>query len=249
MPQVLVSPSDIANGQFHIRGSEAHHVIRVLRKKVNDEIHFFDGQGRSYIGKITSLSGPESPTAMASGQILQGFSNPQKSVQIHLFQGFPRGPKFDYVLEKATELGCDVIIPFLSGKNPLRWDETQKLSKVSRWEKVLKAASKQCNRSALPLVEEPQKLMSLGSRFKNALSLLFWEKEKEFSLREILQQNLKTAQQINLIIGPESGFTQSEVDWMIKQGAIPVSLGALILRTETAGLVGLSVLNYELGLF
>ncbi len=244
MPQVFVSPEDISKDSFVVRGKEAHHLSRVLRKKIGDEIEFFDGRGKQFIGKLTKIN----PTEV-HGSILK---NKDRSAQAHtvvLYQGLPRGAKFDFVIEKATELGADIIVPFLSKKNPVEISAEKMATKVPRWERVAKAAAKQCNRSGVPVVEAPRSLKDLEPHLKNGLSVFLWENEKVLPLKRILRVAAASHERINIIIGPESGFTPDEATFLQSTGAFPVTLGKRILRTETAGLAALAILNYELDLF
>ena len=243
MPQVFVQPADLTQDSFVIRGKEAHHLIRVLRKKTNDEIALFDGQGHQFRGKLTRLDGDRNEI---HGVILEKKSSSRRTHKLILYQGLPRGAKFDYVIEKATELGVDGIVPFLSQKNPI---QSPSETKVPRWEQVAQAAAKQCNRPEVPSVEGPRPLEDLAPHLKNGLSLLLWEKEKTRQLKSLLQEKLSFHNLINIIIGPEAGFTAGEAEFLGSCGAIPVTLGQRILRTETAGLAVLSIINYELGLF
>lgn len=239
MPQVFVRPEHLVSGQFSLDLKESHHVINVLRKKAGDRIHLFDGQGRRFLGEIT---GVDSAEHVVKGRIDKELAESEKTARITLFQGLPKGSKFDYVIEKATELGVDGVVPFISEKNVVKI--SQDTAKQARWKRLGEAAAKQCGRATLPAIEPVQSLKSLVPRIKAGLSLLFVHKGRA----ALPSLNLNSTSQINLFIGPESGFSPAEAEWMISLGCEPVSLGSLVLRTETAGLVALSLVNYELGL-
>ncbi len=244
MPQVLVQPRDISGDRFEIRGPEAHHVLRVLRKQVNDEIEFFDGRGACYKGRLTAVD-PREPRA--EGKITEQMTTTASSAKISVFQGLPKGPKFDYVLEKATELGAAAIYPFLSAKNPVLLTPSQAEAKARRWASLVKAASKQCGRTTLPRVEPAHDLYDLAGLIKDHTTLVLWEKETEVSLKSALTV-LPLDRPMAVVVGPESGFDPKEIEWLKKQGGQTVSLGKRTLRTETAGLAVLAIINYELGL-
>lgn len=246
MPQVFVAPEDLTKDSFVVRGREAHHLIRVLRKKADDEIDLFDGRSSQFTGRLTSIN---SSANEVRGVILKTKDQPERLHTVVLYQGLPRGAKFDYVIEKATELGVDVIVPVLSKKNPVQVSLEKMGTKVPRWERVAKASAKQCNRADVPTVEAPRELKDLAPHLKNGLSVFLWEKEKHQTLKRILRVAAASHSTINLIIGPESGFTSEEASFLESSGAFPVTLGKRILRTETTGLAVLSILNYELGLF
>jgi len=246
MPQALVQPEDLDQNKFVLRGNEAHHLIRVLRVSPHEEVDLFDGLGHRYRGRITRIDEKE---LIAEGEVLRELPKRDRFQRLCLFQGLPRGSKFDYVIEKATELGADEIIPFLSEKNPIKLNPAQAESKLGRWKKVGRAAAKQSNRDALPSIARPDKLRTLASSLGNGLTLVLWEKEKQATLKLIFEKQGLAHEKINLVVGPEAGFTEREVAWLKEQGGWPVTLGSLTLRTETAGLAVLSILNYELGLF
>src|SRR5437773_892713 len=104
MPQVFVSPNDLTHDSFVVRGPEAHHLIRVLRKKAEDEINLFDGRGAQFVGRLTSV---DSKSNEVHGVVLKERPRSPRSHTLVLYQGLPRGSKFDYVIEKSTELGVD----------------------------------------------------------------------------------------------------------------------------------------------
>lgn len=240
MPQTFVLPQHIQGSRFRVEGSEARHLIHVLRAKPGEHIDLFDGQGRRYRGKIETVSAKES---LLQGAILENVVSLQRSREIHLFQGLPKGSKFDYVLEKATELGVDVVIPFLSEKNPIKLTPSQAQSKPNRWSKVALAAAKQSNRADIPVIEAPRSLFELGDRFRAGATLVL--NQKDMPIKKYLHQLSPDKKLINMVVGPESGFSPVELDWLRNQGAAVVSLGELTLRTETAGLAALAILHYE----
>jgi 16S rRNA (uracil1498-N3)-methyltransferase len=250
MPQIFVSPQNLDDNRFLITGDEAHHVVNVLRKKPQDTLTVFDGEGRRVEGVILSVA--ESPLRV-TGQITKQLSKSARPILLRLFQGLPRGSKFDYVIEKATELGVDEIIPFLSEKNPIEIDAEQSASKVDRWLRVAEAAAKQCSRDTLPDVSPVLAFSDLKSHLQGT-SIVLWERDAK-PLREVLQRFVmawgsRSGHTIfNIIIGPESGFSPTEFDQLVEQGVQPASLGRRTLRTETAGLAALAIVNYELDLF
>lgn len=245
MSQVYIRPEGLQGDRFTLDPKESHHVSHVLRKKNGDQIELFDGKGHRYVGEILSVD-PE--THRLSGRILKEISSKERITKVVLFQGLPKGSKFDFVIEKATELGVDRIVPFVSDKNPIQTTAESSL-KRERWERLVEAASKQCGRSTVPLVEPPQALQELGEMLKEGISLVFSTGSDAKSLKSLFPELLKESpRQINLVVGPESGFSSYEMAWFGSIGGRSTSLGSLTFRTETAGLVALSIVNYELGL-
>lgn len=218
-------------------------MVRVLRKKEGEAVSLFDGRGAQLEGVLTKIEANSVEGRITNRQI------PAKiSAALRLFQGLPRGSKFDYVIEKATELGVCEIFPFLSEKSLIRLDEKQRKAKTPRWQRLATAAAKQCDRSTIPTVYAARSLKDLTDELQKGVTLVFVRDAKAQTLTPSLSLKGEGAI-VNLVIGPESGFSKSEIDWLLSLGAKPVSLGALTLRTETAGLVALTLTNHELGLF
>lgn len=241
MPHLFVPPENITADSFRIEGAEAHHVIRVLRKKTNDVIQFFDGKGTRYEGRLTSVDGDQ---GTAVGKILKSETQGQQTIpRRRLFQGLPRGAKFDFVIEKATELGAHEIIPFLSQKNLIKLSSAQAQAKAGRWQRVANAAAKQCGRADIPAVRPVSSLKGLEPFLKEGASIVLWEKEQAQSLKHVLPGF--QGKILNIIVGPESGFLPSEIEWLMGLGVRPVSVGRRILRSETAGLAVLAAVDYE----
>ena len=246
MPQVLVRPEDVRGDRFFVRGAEAGHVARVLRKKEGDVVRLFDGQGRRFMGRLARV---DAGGDLVEGVVTERLPESARPRTLVLFQGLPRGSKFDYVVEKATELGVDAIVPFLSRKNPIRLSEPDGLRKIERWSHVAEAAAKQCGRPDVPEIEAPRPLESLSERLSGGDAFVLWESGAGAGFRDVFQRKGALNKLVNLIVGPEAGFEPGEIEWLRGRGAEPVHLGSRILRSETAGLVGLSILNHELDLF
>lgn len=237
MSQVLVRPDDIAGDTFVVRGGEAHHVARVLRKTAGSEIDITDGAGLRYTGVITRVD-VESGTV--EGRIRARRPANDARVSVGLLQGLPRGAKFDYVVEKATELGADVIIPYLSRKNPIRLDEAQGRRKRERWLSVARAAVKQCERSTVPEIVGPVPFAEALAKAADAPVLVLDPDPAATPFRSALA-SLAAPARLFIMIGPESGFDGAERAVLHRSGAQFVRLGPEILRTETAGLAALAV--------
>jgi 16S rRNA (uracil1498-N3)-methyltransferase len=244
MPQARVRPEDIRGDSFSLHGDQAKHLLRVLRLRENDPVTLFDGAGRRYRAVINAA---DVAGNRVDGRIVEAIAVNAAGPRLRLFQGLPRGAKFDYVLEKATELGAEEIIPFTSEKNLIKISELSP-SKIDRWSRVVEAAAKQCNRSTLPAIHPAVDLPSLSPFLRDGTSFVFWEREQTASFRSALRKHSPPAV-LNLIVGPEAGFTEKEVELLSSWGAIPVSLGPRVLRSETAPLVALALAAYETGAF
>ena len=240
MSHILVRPENIVGNHFTLSGPEAHHVIRVLRKKVGDPVELFDGKGQRFSGTILDVS-PD--LILCNGVITQTLPSLGNTPQVHLFQGLPKGSKFDYVIEKATELGVYAIHPFLSRKNIIQLDSSAAQKKVGRWSKVAEAAAKQSGHDVVPAIHSPVSLTALSDVFQKGETWVFHLGEGGQLFHSFLTEE-KKPDLVNIVIGPESGFAEDEVQWLKKEGCAFLHLGRRVLRSETAGLAILSVLNH-----
>jgi 16S rRNA (uracil1498-N3)-methyltransferase len=242
MPRFYVPQPQIEKDMLKIEGDEVKHIRKVLRLKAGDQISVFDGSAKEYEGKIV-----EEGTSSVVIRIENILSSKQESpLEIILAQSLLKGEKMDYLIQKATELGVKAVIPFFSSRSVPVLDKSKRLSRHRRWEKIVIEASKQCGRGAIPkidlLQDYPEMFQSIPPGF---LRFILWEKEGA-RLKEVLER-LKEGKKVFFIAGPEGGLSQEEVDLARENGFIPVTLGKRILRSETASLSLLSILQYEWG--
>jgi len=220
-----------------------------LRKKIGDVVFLFDGKGNEYEAEIVKIN---------ESQIeFKIISTTQKDIEIatkiNLYQSIPKFKKFDFIIEKATELGVSKIIPVISERTQYSIpSESRNFSKLSRWQKIALSASKQSGRSVITEISAIKNfkdaLESLSIDSEKSLSIIPWECEENTNLKNILRTMNQEIRTINLFIGPEGGFSSSEINIAQKCGVIPVSLGKRILRTETAPIFVISNILYELDL-
>jgi len=242
MARFYIPQAKIEKGLLKVEGSEVRHIRRVLRLKVGDRLVLFDGSAKEYEGIIVE----ESPSSVVMK--VENILSPAKEspLEITLAQSLLKGEKMEYLIQKATELGIKKIIPFFSSRSVPLLDKSKKLRRYHRWEKIVIEACKQCGRIAVPRVEPLQnysEMLTMAS--SEALRLILWEKEGQ-GLKEVLKGS-KGRTEIFFVVGPEGGMSDEEVGEAQKAGFIPITLGKRILRSETAGLCLLSVLQYEWG--
>jgi 16S rRNA (uracil1498-N3)-methyltransferase len=244
MPHFYVPPEAVQGERFVLEKEESRHLAKVLRKKPGDPVTLFDGQGRSYEGRIEKVF-----LDRVQGRILSQGPASDVPWNLRLFQGFPKGDKFDWLLEKMTELGASEIIPVYTERSVPRIPAERLAGRMKRWKKILLAAAKQSGRMRVPGVSLPLPFAeALGLCGHDALILLPWEEEVGTSLQKVLRSVSRApGKEINVLIGPEGGFSSGEVQLARGKGAVPVSLGPLTLRTETAGLAVAAALLYEWG--
>ncbi len=242
MPHFFVSPNNVRDGNFSLAPEESAHLARVLRKKPGEEVRLFDGVDRSYRGLLEIVT-PE----RVSGRIVAELPPIDAPYFLRLFQGIPKGDTFEWIIEKATELGVSEIVPLQTLRSVARVPVSRAAAKQARWEKIARAAAAQCGRADVPLVSAPIAFETvLRGVAGDELWIIPWEGETDRTLKSVLSSVNKNGRRpINVMIGPEGGFDPSEVNRARAAGVLPVTLGPRILRTETAGIFVASSLLYE----
>ncbi len=249
----FVSEEAIKDDIFTITGSEARHISTVLRYAVGDEISLADGNGTEYRGVIEEIEGSSVRGRIIGSRAL----DTEAPVEVTLIQGIPKGEKMELIVQKCTELGIKRIIPVNTERTISRYEGPKAVNKVERWRRIAMEAAKQSNRAVIPQIDEITDLKSgLASVAGEGLLLIPWEMERKRGIRDVISEAKGKAaaikaplRRIAMAIGPEGGFSSREVDAAVKAGAVPVSLGPRILRTETAGMALLSLIMYEFGGF
>jgi 16S rRNA (uracil1498-N3)-methyltransferase len=242
MPRFCVPHPHVENGLLEVKGDEVKHIRKVLRLKPGDEIVVFNGMGKEYEGRIVK-EGRSSIEIMIQNTFI---SEKESHLEITLAQSLLKGEKMDYLVQKATELGVKEVIPFFSSRSIPRLEKSVSLRRWRRWEKIAVAASKQCGRAVVPKIGSLQNFSNMLKNISpDSLRLVLWEREGA-KLKEVLERS-KEKGKIFFIVGPEGGLCQEEIGLAKENGFIPVTLGRRILRSETASLCFLSVLQYEWG--
>ncbi len=223
-----------------IDGDRARYLGRVLRLRIGDAITVFDGSGPEWPATIENMT-KSSVTLQVGDSTEAGTESPLK---IHLVQGVSRGERMDFVVQKATELGVKRITPVLAERGVVRLDARRAEKRREHWQKVAVSACEQCGRVRLPLVDSP---MPLKAWFGQATPRI----DVELILRPGASSPLSAIRtpvnKVCILIGPEGGFSDSEYDDAEVAGFSPVSLGPRVLRTETAAVAALAVLQSRWG--
>jgi 16S rRNA (uracil1498-N3)-methyltransferase len=221
---------------------EIRHMSKVLRLGVGDRVTLFDGEGREYQAFISSLS-PQRVFFTLSGEPIL---NPRESsVRIALGAAVLKASRFDWLLQKTTELGVSEILPFYSRHVIIRREEDQEGIRQARWQKIVSEAAKQCGRSRIPQIRIPRSFAeTLAVRIEGAAKIFLQEREKTRGLKHAMD---KSSGAIFVLVGPEGGFSEDEVMQAREAGFCPVGLGPRILRAETAGILVVGLLQFLLG--
>ena len=238
MPRFSIKSKQIQGNRAFLSGNEFFHISKVLRLGVNDHIELFDDNENEYRCRIIEIHKKELQV-----EILESIKNSKESlIEINLFQSIPKGSKIDLIIQKTTELGVNSITP-IKTKRGLVLESR----KTERWSKIALEACKQCGRSKPPVINNFVDFKDIPDLVsKKDLNLLFYENQKS-GLKKHLIENSTDYKKINLIIGPEGGFTDQEIDYSEKNGITIVGLGPRILRVETASITAVSIIQYHFG--
>lgn len=213
----------------------SHYISRVLRLKTDDIIYVFNNSGFEFTAAIHSLT-----KNTVSINIINAMPDTQESpLKINLAQVIAKGEKMDLVIQKATELGVTTITPLFSERTVVKKIAEKSEHKLEHWQKIAIAASCQCWRNYVPVINQPQALNSwLQQSNITSTKLILTPSNKTQQLK-----NLNPAQEITLLIGPEGGFSDTEINTAQDHNFLPISLGPRILRTETAGIAAIAILQ------
>ncbi len=243
-PIFFVEPNSLTGDIAELNKTESHHALSVMRLSVGDMIIAVDGFGTAYRGEIVQAK-KNKLVQIKIHSTVRNFG--EADTIVTLAAGLSTNSKFDTVVEKSTELGVKRIIPLICQKGKIKLDDPKRIkSKQTRYKKIALASMKQCRRSYLPEIVAPTTFENLLNQIDDeSLNLIFHPSQKSKKLTEIdFSQNPK---RVTIIVGPESGFSDNELDSALEKNIIPVSLGERVLRTETASPSILAIIMNLLG--
>lgn len=220
------------DGRYFISGNDFNHIKNVLRMNVGEQF-LVSCQDTSDLCEIETI---EIDTVVV--KILQeNYQCTNLPIKIHLFQGLPKSDKLELIIQKTVELGISEITPVAMKRSIVKIDDKKKKTKTGRWQSIAEAAAKQSKRTSIPTVNEVLSYKQMLSVAKNLdLLLVPYEcAEGMTATKEALSQ-IKSGMSVGIIIGPEGGFEQKEIDEAVQIGGKVISLGSRILRTETAAI-------------
>lgn len=230
-----------------ISGEDAHHIIKVLRYKIGDFLELSDGKSIVANSVIEDIDHKEQYVKL---RILEKTIVESINPKITLFQGIPKGDKFDFIIQKGTEIGVSKFVPVKTARTIVEFSKDKLQRRKERWYKIAKEASKQCRRTDIPEISGVINFSDSMEKIKDYdLAIIPWELEKTKSLKTVLRNENKDVRNIAVFIGPEGGFAEAEVALARRTGVISVSLGSRILRTETAAIAVCTAIMYEIGDF
>ncbi|WP_017472620.1 16S rRNA (uracil(1498)-N(3))-methyltransferase [Amphibacillus jilinensis] len=243
MQRYFIEGQNWKNDQIIISGDDAHHIVNVMRMTINDQVICNRSDGRVALCEIIEI------TDVIKLSILEWLEQEvELPIKVTLVQGLPKGDKLDWIAQKATELGVHAIIPFQASRSIVKWDIKKREKKQQRLMKIVKEASEQAHRNQLPKVKELHDLKSLIQLSQHYdHKFVAYEETARQQITQKLNAFFKQilpGQSVIVIIGPEGGLTEHEIDTFYQNGFEPVRFGPRILRTETASLYMLSALSY-----
>ncbi|MCP4665074.1 MAG: 16S rRNA (uracil(1498)-N(3))-methyltransferase [Deltaproteobacteria bacterium] len=227
-----------------ITGPEAKHISRVLRMGPGDRFILMDGRGARYQVLIDAVGAREVRVLLEKPLP----PPPPSPVTITLCQALLKSRPMDYIVQKTSELGVDVIIPFSSTRTVARLQGDRLGKRLRHWREIAHNAAKQCGRETPAHIEPPLPFQELAARWKGerGLKIILWEGERKKDLKELLTAS-PTPGKVIAFIGPEGGFGHEEIEEAQKAGFAPVSLGNRVLRSETAAITLTALIQYEHG--
>ncbi|WP_312369894.1 16S rRNA (uracil(1498)-N(3))-methyltransferase [Lachnoclostridium sp.] len=238
MQRFYIESTNISDTTIRIDGADVNHIKNVLRMKIGEKLIACDGQGNDYCCIIAEFE---------KDNIILSITERKKTdtelpAKLILFQGLPKKDKMELIVQKAVELGAYEIVPVMMKRTIVKLEDKKKeQKKLERWQAIAEGAAKQSGRGFIPRVHE---IVSYQDAIKMAsecdMSILPYECASGIKeTRELINQS-KGKTSIGVMIGPEGGFEEEEIDLAKEHGITPVTLGKRILRTETAGLAMLS---------
>lgn len=243
MQRFFVTPDQVGEDKIRIQGSDVNHMKNVLRMRPGEEVMVSDGNNRQYRCRVEDY--PEGEAVLA---ILEaGLVDTELPSRIYLFQGLPKQEKMELIVQKAVELGVCQVIPVQTRRCVVKLDAKKAAKKVQRWQQIAESAAKQAGRGYIPAVSEVMTFQE-ALAFSETLDIRLIPYELADGMegtRKILDE-IRPGQSVGIFIGPEGGFEKEEVGRAVEAGAMPITLGKRILRTETAGITVLSILMYRL---
>ena len=239
MYNFFVDENQFLDNKVLIKGNDFNHIKNVLRMKNSEKFYVSNKEsGESFLVDLESYSQNE-----VVCNIIEKIDSKESNVKVTLFQGLPKADNMEYIIQKSVELGVYNIVPVDMKFCVAKLNNEEK--KLLRWQTISEAAAKQSKRNIVPKIENKISFKNMLNNLNDFdLVIIAYENENKTNLKEILKDN-KNAQKIAIIIGPEGGLAQDEVDQLIENGAKSASIGKRILRTETASLAMLSMIMYE----
>ena len=243
MHRFFVPPSNIEDGRVTLTVDASRQLSRVLHARPGHCIIVLDNSGYEYAVTLDSVTARYSTGVITDRCIGEG----EAQLSITLYQGLMKADRFEYVLQKGTELGISRFVPIISERTVAR--NVISPNRLTRWGKIIREAAEQAGRCKLPVIEETLRYTEACESISKP-AIIGWESEPDTGIRDTLlrlKADIRDARSISIMIGSEGGLDDGEVEYALSWGITPVSLGRRILRAETAGIIAAAAALYEMG--
>lgn len=236
----IFTPQHMTSGQIlALEESPSHHLIKVLRMQAGRELILFNGQGGEFQARIDTLHKKQVDVLIGSFTA----DNRQSPLQLNLAIGLSRGERMDWVLQKATELGVTHITPLITERTEVKLSGERQDKKIQHWQQVIVSACEQCQRNLLPVLADPIRLDDWIDNVDSELRFVLHHRDSQGLSAE------KAPASVTLLIGPEGGLSEKEISQALAQNFQALTLGPRVLRTETAPVAAISLVQYLWGDF
>ena len=222
------------DGLAELTGGDVNHIRDVLRMQPGDAV-MLAADGQDYAAEIVRIE--RAAVICRAFRPVENLAEPR--VEITLYQGLPKGDKMELIIQKCVELGISAIVPVQCERSVARLTAENTDKKLTRWQRMAEEAAKQCGRGRVPVIGRPLTVPQVQAA---GVGLFFWENESVRRLKAALPPD---ANRISIFVGPEGGVSADEAALLTAHGFLSVTLGARILRTETAGLAAVSAIMYH----
>jgi len=244
VPRVYIDQALQSGAELALDKSAAHYLVSVLRLRANDTLIVFNGSGGEYSAVLQSATNKQATITI--GEHSAGVK--PSPVRVVLAIGLSRGERMDWVIQKAVELGVNEIVPLFSERCEVKLKGERALKKRGHWQQIAISACEQSQRNDVPEIQAAQPLSEfLAATAANSALKLILDPRAAQSLGSTLLKQGTSAETIVLLSGPEGGFSDGEIELARQQGVVSVGLGPRVLRTETAPLAALSIVQALLG--
>jgi len=237
MVRLFLPPEGLAGKEIRITDENARYLSSVLRIRKGELLVVFDGAGHRYLCRVSNVR----RRAVIVEKLKEETYSVESPLRVTIAQGIPKGERMDLIIQKSTELGVKRLIPLITMRSQVRHTD-----RIDRWRRIATLASQQSGRETIPVIESPVDFDEFIQRSNSYKGIIFYEGERQRGLRDVLR-GFNAEDEIFLLVGPEGGFSGQEVEQSIRKGFITASLGPRILRTETAAIIAMGLIQYELG--
>jgi 16S rRNA (uracil1498-N3)-methyltransferase len=239
MNHFFIAPQHIQESRVLFPSDVSHQIVRVLRLKMESTVMVLDNHGHQYEVRLEKLD-----TQQCIGKIVQALIiETEPETRLHLMVAMTQREKFEWIFQKSCEIGVHKITPIMSERS-IQIPASDFQKKKERWERILKEAAEQSRRGMIPVLNAP---LAIQAAFHDPapIRLIAWENEQNRRLNDIFEN--QNSSEISLLIGPEGGFGEPEIQAAQSKGWIPFSLGKRILRMETAAIVACALILHQMG--